>query len=83
VGPFDLSNSMGKPGQVNDPDVQAAIRRVRQTCAARSVPVGIFTTSPQAARAYLAEGFNFVGVGVDVMLLAEMAAVNLNQVRGQ
>jgi len=83
IGPYDLSNSMGKPGQVNDPDVQAAIRKVRHACAARGMPVGIFTTSPQSGRTYLAEGFSFVGVGVDVMLLAEKAAASLAEVRGQ
>lgn len=82
VGPYDLSNSMGKPGQVNDPEVQAAIRRVRQASAARAIPVGIFTGSPQAARSYLEAGFNFVGLSVDAMLLAEMAAASLMQARG-
>jgi 2-keto-3-deoxy-L-rhamnonate aldolase RhmA len=82
VGPYDLSNSMGKPGQVSDAEVQAAITHVREACQRRGIPVGIFTGSPDAARAYIAAGFKFVGLGVDVMLLAEMAAATLGKVKG-
>jgi 2-keto-3-deoxy-L-rhamnonate aldolase RhmA len=81
VGPYDLSNSMGRPGQVGDPEVQAVIAQVRQACNRRGMPVGIFTASPQAARSYIAAGFNFIGLGVDAMLLAEMAAATLGQVK--
>ena len=32
VGPFDLSGSMGKPGKINDPEVQQAIRDIIRAC---------------------------------------------------
>ena len=40
VGPYDLSASMGLPGQINHPDVKAAIQHVADVCqgvACRSV----------------------------------------------
>ena len=32
IGPYDLSGSLGKPGEVDDPEVQGYINRVRDTC---------------------------------------------------
>ena len=32
VGPFDLSGSMGKPGRINDPEVQQAIQTIIRAC---------------------------------------------------
>lgn len=81
IGPYDLSNSMGKPGQVDHPQVQAAIESVRNACLAFDKPLGIFTTSVNVARQALRDGFTFVAVGVDVMLLANAARQTLQQVK--
>lgn len=32
IGPFDLSIAMGKPGQLDDPEIKAAITRIRKAC---------------------------------------------------
>ncbi len=69
VGPFDLSASMGLIGQVEHPEVQSAIARVRQACQARSVPLGIFTANTRLAKAYIAQGFTLIAVEADTILL--------------
>ena len=48
VGPYDLSNSMGLVGQVNHPDVRAAIDKVRAACARTNSPMGIFCSYRRA-----------------------------------
>jgi 2-keto-3-deoxy-L-rhamnonate aldolase RhmA len=73
---------MGKPGRVDDPEVQSAIRRVEQAAAQAEMPLGIFTTSPEAGRRYLEGGYAFAGVGVDAMLLAVAARSVVRQVKG-
>jgi 2-dehydro-3-deoxyglucarate aldolase len=70
VGPYDLSASMGKAGQIMDPQVQAAIARVRKVCLARKYPMGIFANDGAAARQALADGFTLIAVGAEVTLLA-------------
>jgi 2-keto-3-deoxy-L-rhamnonate aldolase RhmA len=71
IGPFDLSASMGKIGQVHDPDVVAAIQRVRQACAARQFPLGIFSSTVAEGLSALQNGFSFTAVSNDVMLFSD------------
>jgi 2-keto-3-deoxy-L-rhamnonate aldolase RhmA len=69
IGPYDLSGSMGRPGQVDDPDVQRAVRRVVDGCAAVAMPLGIFAPTTDAARTALRRGIRFLAVGTDLGLL--------------
>jgi len=71
VGPYDLSNSMGLTGQVEHPDVIAAIEHVRQVCQAHSMPLGIFSTTAERAAGFLAQGFNLVVVSTDALMISQ------------
>jgi 2-keto-3-deoxy-L-rhamnonate aldolase RhmA len=62
VGPYDLSASMGRAGQITDPEVQGAIARVRKVCLARNYPMGIFANDGAAARRALEDGFPLIAV---------------------
>jgi len=73
IGLYDLSASMGKTGQLGDPEVLRAIHRVRAACAARRFPLGIYLSNPAQARQFLAEGFSFAAVLSDILLLSEAA----------
>ncbi len=73
IGPYDLSASMGKPGAVNDADVQAAIDSVTTCARAACIPLGIFVASPEAAGPYIRKGYQLITVGVDALLLAQAA----------
>ena len=76
IGPVDLSTSMGYPGQVDHPEVVAAIAhgiaRTRQAGKA----AGILSTQEDQAQHWLDAGALFVAVGVDINLLA-LAAQSL------
>lgn len=74
VGPFDLSASMGKPGQLDDPSVSSTIEYVRQTCAEVGIPVGIFAGTAERARQAIELGYDFVCAGMDAMLLQKAAS---------
>lgn len=70
IGPADLSADLGFRGRADAPEVQAiisdAIARIR---AAGKAP-GILSTNPDQARQWLAEGAQFVAVGIDILVLA-------------
>ncbi len=68
VGPYDLSASMGKPGKLEDNDVKEAIRTVRDACARRKIPSGIFAGTPEAGQQALSEGHSLVCCGMDTTL---------------
>jgi len=81
VGPFDLSASLGIPGQTGDPRVREAIGRIREACAARNVPSGIFCAGAEAARDAVASGFTLNCVSTDTLLLGGAARNLLDEVR--
>jgi 2-dehydro-3-deoxyglucarate aldolase/4-hydroxy-2-oxoheptanedioate aldolase len=73
VGPYDLSGSMGRLGQVDHIDVLAAIEGVRLACERAGMPLGIYAGSAAAARPYLEKGFTLIAVGIDTFLLGQAA----------
>lgn len=81
VGPYDLSASMGKPGQVSDPDVQAAIRRVRDAALAAGVQLGIYCSDAKAARGFVRQGYTLIGMSTDLNYLAQAAGDALTAAR--
>lgn len=81
VGPYDLSASMGLPGQVDHPDVKAAIQRVADVCKDVEMPTGIFGLTAEAVKPYIERGFRFIVAGVDTVMLGNAAQSLLNQLR--
>lgn len=68
IGPYDLSGALGVLGQISSTIVQEAIGTILTRCKAASVPCGIFAGNAETAGSYVQQGFDFVGVGLDVSL---------------
>lgn len=81
VGPYDLSASMGLPGQIDHPDVKAAIQHVAETCKAAGMPIGIFGLTAEAVQPYIEQGFRFIVAGVDTVMIGNTARQLLEQLR--
>jgi 2-dehydro-3-deoxyglucarate aldolase/4-hydroxy-2-oxoheptanedioate aldolase len=73
VGPYDLSASMGKPGNINDADVQHQIETVRQACLKRRMALGIFGADAAAMRPFMVQGYTLNAVGMDTLMLSQSA----------
>ena len=69
LGPYDLSASLGKMGQVNDPVVTGAIDQVTDTCRGAGLPLGYFGVDASAVRPYMERGYTLIVAGVDTLLL--------------
>jgi 2-keto-3-deoxy-L-rhamnonate aldolase RhmA len=82
VGPYDLSASLGKTGQVDDEEVRQAITRVRQSAAKAGIPVGIFGTSVAAVESYVRSGYQLIAAGIDSLLLAQAGQAIVESLRG-
>ncbi len=70
IGPYDLSASLGKPGEIGAPDVREAIETVKRACLAEKIPLGIFARDLDRASEALQEGYAFICSGIDVDLFA-------------
>jgi 2-dehydro-3-deoxyglucarate aldolase/4-hydroxy-2-oxoheptanedioate aldolase len=71
IGPYDLSGSMGKPGQVNDEDVQHQIDTARKAALNAGLAVGIFTADPNETKTLKEKGYTLIAIGVDTMLMGQ------------
>ena len=83
IGPYDLSGSMGRPGDLNHPDVQAAIAQVLEAGRRAHKPGGIHVIEPdlQALQQRIQAGFNFLGYGLDIRILDSICRTHLQSIR--
>lgn len=81
LGPYDLSASLGKTGQVDDPVVVAAIRRVTDACVAAGMPLGYFGVTAAAVKPYVERGYTLIVAGVDTLFLGQGARTLLGDLR--
>ena len=71
IGPYDLSASLGIPGQLDHPDVLAAERKILAACRRTGVAPGYHVVPPERARIdeRLAAGYRFIGCSLDTHLI--------------
>lgn len=74
LGPFDLSGSFGIPGQLDDPQVQAAVTRVRDYGRANKIPMSIFAPDIARAQRALADGYTLMLVSTDNLIFVRGAS---------
>jgi 2-keto-3-deoxy-L-rhamnonate aldolase RhmA len=81
LGHFDLTNSMGIPGQFDHPDFLAAVDRLVAACRVHGKPAGVLAGSVEAAEAWRARGFRVFAYGTDISLLQESLRGGLARLR--
>jgi len=71
VGPYDLSGSLGVPGQFDQPSMEEAMRRVRSIGMSSGKAFGIHVIEPdvEELRQRVDEGYNFVAYSLDIRML--------------
>ena len=82
VGPYDLSGSMGKLGNISDAEVQQKIKIVKNACLNAGLPVGIFGVDADAVEPYINIGYTLIAVGVDTLFLGKSAQQAVQSLRG-
>lgn len=60
IGPSDLAQSMGYPGQLNHPDVLAVIDRVCDICSGSEVALGTIAANANATNKLIEQGFRMI-----------------------
>ena len=81
VGPYDLSASMGKIGNLTDPEVRKAIATIAECCRNAGICVGIFVDTAETAAAYIQQGFRLIAISTDGLYMALGAKKTLNSVK--
>lgn len=71
MGPYDLSASMGLTGQLDHPDVIAAMDKVRDTAKKMNTPGGLHVVEPneELLKESIAKGFTFLAYSIDTRII--------------
>jgi 4-hydroxy-2-oxoheptanedioate aldolase len=72
IGPTDLSNSFGVPGQIGHPTVQNAMQRIVDTVATSQAALGIMVSNLEAAREWQARGARYITVTSESLFVPAM-----------
>lgn len=74
IGPYDLSGSMGKPGQYNDEDVKEVLTKYERIAKQHKKLIGFHVVQPNHTLVLdkINEGYNFIAFGTDVLFLGNI-----------
>ena len=81
IGPYDLSANLGHTGEIDHPDVVAAIDKVIIACKQANVKLGYFGVNAEAVLPYKEKGFTLLTVGVDSIFISNGAQQLLNEMK--
>ena len=81
IGPYDLSQSLGVPGQVSHPTVVEAISKITEQARAANVVTGVFCDTPEAAALWRSAGIQYLSYSVDVGIFTDACRSLVNQLQ--
>lgn len=83
VGPYDLSGSLGIPGQFDHPAMLDVLEIIKDVINKETKPGGYHVVEPDvdAALAKLQEGYSFLSFGVDFLFIGEMCRGKLRSLQ--
>src|SRR5262249_52562569 len=81
IGPYDLSQSLGVPGETSHVKVFTAGERIVRSAAARDVAVGVFANSETDARRWLEIGVRYLCLSVDTVFLLNTMRATVTKFR--
>lgn len=71
IGPYDLSQSLGVPGQVDHPEVHNKMKHIISEAKKKGIVVGTFVDNMKNAKMWSGIGVQYVSYSVDVGLFYE------------
>jgi 4-hydroxy-2-oxoheptanedioate aldolase len=73
IGPYDLSQSLGRPGDIWHPDVTDAMQSIIEKCHKKNLAVGTFTDSEDGIEFWRSKGIQFLQYASDLNLFIDSA----------
>ena len=83
IGPYDLSGSMGCPGDFEREDVQDAVEKVLNRCKEHNIPSGfhVVDTNPEKLQNKIEQGCTFLAYGIDYFFMRDAAMDGMNKLK--
>lgn len=79
IGPYDLSQSMGMPGQVTHREIIKLMKEVATKAKAHNKVLGTFSDDMETAKLLISVGFDYMAYSVDVNIFSGACAAIKNQ----
>jgi 2-dehydro-3-deoxyglucarate aldolase len=81
IGPYDLSGSLGVPGNLTHKKVLTAISEVERICKKHKKPLGIHVVEPDVSlvKKYIKAGYAFIALSSDMLLLEKMSREKMDE----
>lgn len=83
IGPYDLSGSMGYPGEFERDDVKESVEHVLKRCKVYNIPSGfhVVDTDPQKLKLKIDQGCTFLAYGIDYFFMRDAAMAGMKQLK--
>lgn len=83
IGPYDLSASMGMPGEYEKKEVKQAIQKVIDVCREKKFPSGfhVIETDPFFIKEKIALGCTFLAYSLDFFFLGDSARMGMKKIK--
>lgn len=82
VGPYDLSQSIGRPGEVDHPEVLQLISEIADKAKKKGKVLGAFSDLKERNSALVDEGFHYIAYSVDVNIFSQAITQFIREARG-
>ena len=85
IGPYDLSGSLGKPGQWEEPEVIEALAKYEQTVKKYNKWIGYHVIQPDfnLVKEKIDKGYNFIAFSLDVLFLGTLLRTQMEHLKNQ
>lgn len=83
VGPYDLSGSLGMPGEFEHPDMKRLLKNIMEVAKKMHKPAGFHVIHPDAGvlSKKITEGYKILGFSLDTLFFAESIAAQMNKIK--
>jgi 2-keto-3-deoxy-L-rhamnonate aldolase RhmA len=71
IGPNDMSQTLGIPGDIGHPEVAKHVDRVLEVCQKKNIPCGVHTYDIDTAKKWIGRGCRFMCLGGDMAWLQD------------
>ena len=84
IGPYDLSASLGIPGEFEHPDFKTALDTVHRVSKQVNALMGTHVVMPDIStvKKRINEGYRFIAYGIDTLFLGQSCRDGLREIKG-
>lgn len=83
IGPYDLSASLGYPGEFDKPELKHSLKKYQDVCNSLKMPAGFHVVPPDAGLVNdkIREGFSLLGFSLDTIFLNAGIKISLDSIK--